>query len=322
MKEILNLLQLQHLHIKIRHTALNASQEELYNDLLYIIKQWNKMIMQMNIAANKQRIIHQSFNFLANILLSSNLWEIKNIITNNVETHNAIKKILTKHLPNETHKLSLFQKNIPIFNYYNLNQTINNIFSHKIPFLQNAYLIIDQTEACTVIDINSGNTRNTNNIEHNLYINQNAIPTIIQQIIIKNISGLIIIDFIEMNSETSIKTIENELTTQIKTNKIEAKISTMNEFGIITISRKRIYMNTNELFFNTCNQCNGQGAITNNNYNVYQALIHIENKLYNSDQQFTYIQIPSNIIHILLTHHRKRIDIIEKQYNKKIIFCN
>ncbi|WII23510.1 ribonuclease E/G [Buchnera aphidicola] len=242
LKFLIKLLKIpKNMGIILRTSASGKLIQELQKDCTIQIKKWNL------ICKNRKNILLlkslQIDNIFINLLREIICYKISQIIIDNNIFFIRIKSFLILfNLLDYLNKIKLFKKNISIFHYYNLQNKISAIFDQKIKLSSNISLYIDFTEALTVIDINSSSLKNFNTLENTAFnINFFIIPEIIRQIRLKDIGGIIIIDFISMRKKINKKIVEKNFKFHAKKEFSRIIIGKISKFGLLEISRRKIY---------------------------------------------------------------------------------
>ena len=163
---------------------------------------------------------------------------------------------------NRTVDLNLYEGNDPLFEYYALQGQVDGIFSNIVSFKKGGYIKIDLTEALTVFDINSGKFKGVEDVESSLLaVNLHAAREIARQIILRNLGGLIVIDFIDMQSEENRKKVKEVMEQELGKSKMYHKVGNISEFGLMELTRKRDSRRVEDIYFEECPKCNGHGRI-------------------------------------------------------------
>jgi ribonuclease G len=243
-----------------RTTAAGAMEKQLEEEIKQNHKKW-KDILKSYKRMKAPALLYEEEKFYIKILRDILNNSIDEIIVDSQEVYNDVKKYLNKNKLNNV-KLQLYKAPDYIFKYYNLLNQIEGLKNRIVPFKKGGYLKIDTTEALTVIDVNSGKFKGENNLESSiLMLNLNAAKEIARQIILRNIGGLIVIDFIDMQTEENKRILEKEIEQELSKSKVYFKINKINEFGLLVVSRKRTLNKEEETFFEQCPHCGGRGVV-------------------------------------------------------------
>ena len=246
-----------------RTESEDISEELLIEDLENLIEKWEN-ILQLNESSNPPMLISRDEDFSLKILR-----DYVNSSTTKVTIDNkqAIERAKSYLVNNESDFIIDFHNNSKedhILEKYKINQTIQKALQPRVDLPSGGYIIIEPTEALTVIDVNSGSfTRSANSRQTVLWTNCEAAIEISRQMKLRNIGGVLIIDFIDMDSRRDQFQLLEHFTTAIKDDSAKPQIAQLTELGLVELTRKRQGQNIYELFGKTCNCCEGLGHLQN-----------------------------------------------------------
>ncbi len=319
LKSIIKKLNLpKNMGIIIRTSGLGKSLETLNLDLSIKIKYW-KYIKKKSNKNKAPFLIHQENNILMRIFRDYLYKDINEIIIDNYKIYKlSIKYIKKLNKKDFINKIKFYNKKIPLFSYFKIETQIESAFLKEVKLPSGGSIIIDITEALTSIDINSSKSNKFTNIETTaLQTNLEAIEEIIIQLRLRDIGGLIVIDFIDMSLFQNQKIIENKLKKIIKNDKAKIKIGKISKFGLLEMSRQRLNKSLKEISYNICPRCKGSGNIRDNESLSLSILRIIEEKSFKNNIKEIHAIVPINIGIYLLNNKRNTLHLIEKK-NKKI----
>ncbi len=258
MKFMINKLNLpKNIGIIIRTLGIHENLKSLKFNLLSSIKKWKKIKKKAN-KKNKPCLIYKQNNTLIKIFKNYLYENINKIFIDNYKKYKLLVKYLNKlNKKKIVNKIKFYKKKIPLFKYFKIEKQIKLIHKRKINLPSGGSIIIDTTEALTSIDINSGKYKKSTNIETTaLNINLEASKEIIRQLRLRNIGGLIVIDFIDMSLNKNKKIIENNLKEIIKKDKAKINIGCISKFGLLEMSRQRMNNYIKKSYNYICSKCN------------------------------------------------------------------
>ncbi len=240
----------------IRSEAEGISEEVLITDLENLLKQWESIQLAAE-NSNPPVLLNREDDFINRILRDHLNPELSKVI---VETPSAVERAKNFLGSGSNVIVECHNENIELLEYYKVNTTIFNSLKPRVDLPSGGYIIIEPTEALTVIDVNSGSfTRSANSRETVLWTNCEAAIEIARQLKLRNIGGVIIIDFIDMDSRRDQLQLLEYFTSAIKNDASRPQIAQLTELGLVELTRKRQGQNIYELFSKTCNHCNGLG---------------------------------------------------------------
>ena len=268
-----------------RTEAEQIKEELLIEDLENLIQQWEN-ILKLSETSNPPNLIKRDDNFSIKILRDHIKSSTKNIIIDSKSSVERAKDFLKNYESNvdvEFHDNDLSQH---ILEKYEIKKTIQKALQPRVDLPSGGYIIIEPTEALTVIDVNSGSfTRSANSRQTVLWTNCEAAVEISRQLKLRNIGGVIVVDFIDMESRRDQFQLLEHFTSAIKDDSARPQIAQLTELGLVELTRKRQGQNIYELFGKKCSTCNGTGHIENKlNYEISNLQIkNIEEQSNKSD---------------------------------------
>ena len=225
----------------IRTASRDCDENNLKKDFDYVLGIWNS-IKEKTINSLAPTIINEDSNIVNKFIRDSFIEEYKEIIIEGDQTYERAKKYMKTLLPGQERKLKEYKNTkLSIMEYYDLEKKIDSIYDTKVKLRSGGYIVINSTEALTAIDINSGQSTKEMNVEETaLKTNIEAVDEICKQIRIRNIAGLIVVDFIDMGFVRNKIIIERRLKETLRYDRAKCQISRISKFGLLELSRQRI----------------------------------------------------------------------------------
>ena len=225
----------------IRTASRDCDENNLKKDFDYVLGIWNS-IKEKTINSLAPTIINEDSNIVNKFIRDSFIEEYKEIIIEGDETYERAKKYMKTLLPGQERKLKEYKNTkLSIMEYYDLEKKIDSIYDTKVKLRSGGYIVINSTEALTAIDINSGQSTKERNVEETaLKTNIEAVDEICKQVRIRNIAGLIVVDFIDMGYVRNKIIVERRLKDTLRYDRAKCQISRLSKFGLLELSRQRI----------------------------------------------------------------------------------
>lgn len=243
-----------------RTMAEGIQSKQIEKEIKQNFNKWNNILKSYK-KAKVPALLYEEEKFYLKILRDMLNNSVKEIVTDSEDVLQDVNKYIKKTKMNKV-KLKLFKGHENIFKYFNLVGQIESLKNKVVPFEKGGYLKIDTTEALTVIDVNSGKFKGESDVESSiLMLNLNAAREVARQIILRNIGGLIVVDFVDMQLDENKNLLKQEIERELSKSKIYFKTSEINEFGLLVISRKRTTNKIEETYFEQCPTCDGKGII-------------------------------------------------------------
>lgn len=327
MKKVLSSLQLpEGMSIIIRTSGLGKSIETLKQDLNFRLKNWYA-IKQASSKYSAPFLIYQEGNALLRAFRDYLKPDIKEIIIDNIDIIKEVKNhIILLGRFDFLNKIKIYNGDIPLFSHYQIEYQIESAFNREVRLPSGGSIYIDNTEALTAIDINSSKSTSGCDIEETAFnTNLEAVSEIARQIRLRDLGGLIVIDFIDMSLLKNQREIENIFRELVKQDKARIRIGRISCFGLLELSRQRLSKSLGETSHIICPRCNGQGRIRDIESLSLSILRLIEEEAFKDNTHEVYAIVPIIIASYLFNKKRDSINLIEqraKGVNTKIIPSN
>lgn len=301
-----------------RTTAEGISDQQIEQEIKENYDNWQN-ILKLYKKVKSPALLYEEEAFEIKISRDILNTSIKEIIVDSENVYKEINKYVKKTKLKNI-KIKLYKGQDDIFKYYNFMNQIEDLKNNIIPFKKGGYLKIDTTEALTVIDVNSGKFKGESDVESSiLMLNLNAAREIARQIILRNIGGLIVVDFIDMQVEENKKLVKKEIEQELSKSKIYFKTTEINEFGLLIISRKRTSDKISEMYLEQCQNCAGRGVVPTKESICIEQLKKIKYICKTEKKREIVFNISSEIKKEIEKRFIQIIKNYEKTYKKKII---
>ncbi len=303
----------------IRTSGINKSLEELKSDISLKLKHW-EYIKKYSKKKSAPSLIYQENNIFTRIFRDYLYNDINEIIIDNYKIYElAIDQMYELNKKDFIKKIKFYKKNIPLFIYFQIESQIESAFKRKLRLPSGGSITIDITEALTSIDINSSKSTKNKNIENTaLNTNLEATEEIAKQLKLRDVGGLIVIDFIDMSISKNQKIIKHKLKKIIKEDRAKIQLGDISKFGLLEMSRQRLNSSLRESSYYMCPRCCGSGNIRDNESLSLSILRIIEEESLKQNTKKIHAIVPITIASYLLNEKRNHLYYIEKRQKKKI----
>ncbi len=253
----------------IRTVAQGQSEESLKDDLNLLMKTWREIESSAKSEA-PPALIYQDLNTTVSVMRDLFNADVSKVFIDSKKLHKQIKNYVNIVQPAAAEKIEHFKSSQNIFDAFNIEEQINTLMGRKVPLPSGGYLIIEHTEAMVVIDVNSGRYARSKEQELNsLKTDLEASREIARQMRLRDVGGIIVIDFIDLEDEKNRKKVYDELKKEFRKDRAKVSILPMSEFGLIQITRQRIRQNIVQAMKEVCPVCLGTGMLTKGSHLVY-----------------------------------------------------
>lgn len=265
----------------IRTVADTASNQQLTDDLLYLQKLWQKIKLVMQ-RETRIAVVYQDVPLATRILRDIVGEQTEKVYIDSPAVFKECVAYAEELNPKVLDKLRLYDNKKPLFTMHSVEEELQKALLHRVELESGGYLIFDQTEAMTTIDVNTGGFVGKRNQEETQFkTNIEAATAIAHQIKLRNLGGIIIIDFIDMTQLSHRKKVCEELATGVAKDRVKTRISGMSELGLVELTRKRTSNSLEKQLCEPCMACKGSGSIktaTTVCYEIFRALIREANR--------------------------------------------
>lgn len=245
----------------VRTAGKDATKTMMSKDLSYLLRLWKDLNKKVN---NEPAPVHlyKERNLAVRSIRDYFTPDVTEILIDDIEVHKEIKSFVQVISPKQAKLVKLHKGAKPIFTKYQLENQVASIFQSRVPLKSGGTIVIDQTEALVAIDVNSGKATQSRNIEQTaLQTNIEAAEEISRQLRLRDLGGLIVIDFIDMRDTKNKSQVEAAMKSHLKDDKARTKVGRISRFGLMEMSRQRIRPSIEFGSFIQCNHCKGKGTV-------------------------------------------------------------
>lgn len=304
----------------IRTAAGEKDEEEVQKDIDFLDKLW-KSVTERYETAQAPSLIHRDLNIIQRALRDLFTSDISEMVIDSAAEHEDAIAFCRSYLPGLAEKISMYDGVEPLFDVYNLEVEIERALNRKVWLKSGGYIVIDQTEALTAIDVNTGKFVGKNDQEETiLRTNLEAVREIVYQLRLRNIGGLIIIDFIDMEKEESKEKVYSALNQALKGDRSRSNILKISELGLVEMTRKRARESLMRTLTTTCPYCDGRGVVKSSLtklYEVYRDIRRVAARR-QKDERLITITVPPGVADLMFEEESSYLDKLEKELKIKI----
>ncbi len=303
----------------IRTAGIGRSTEELEWDLNYLLQVWNA-IKTVADQKNAPFFIYQESDLFIRALRDYLRPDVGEILIDNREVYEKAREFMQQVMPHNLKKLTYYNDSIPLFSRYQIESQIQAAFQREVRLPSGGSLVIDQTEALLSIDINSAKSTKGGDIEATaLHTNLEAAEEIARQLRIRDLGGLIVIDFIDMYDHKNQRKVEQCLREATEADRARVQIGRISRFGLLEMSRQRLRSSINESSQIICPRCTGHGTIRSIESLSVSIMRLLEEEALKKDTGRIVVQVPTPVANFLLNDKRDELHRIEAQHKVSIL---
>ena len=303
----------------VRTAGVGKSYEELEYDLRALLLHWDA-IQQAADSRPAPFLIHQESNVVFRAIRDYLKRDVGEILIDNQSVYNEAKGHIELFRPDFVERVKLYQGDVPLFTHYQIESQIESAFQREVRLPSGGSIVIDPTEALVSIDINSSKATKGGDIEETaLNTNLEAAEEIARQLRLRDLGGLLVIDFIDMTPPKHQREVENRLKDSVKQDRARVQIGKISRFGLLEMSRQRLRPSLGDASQYTCPRCDGQGTIRSNESLALSILRIIEEESIKENTAQIQAQVPVAVSSYLLNEKRDSIRHIENNNKVSII---
>ncbi|MDC0548162.1 Rne/Rng family ribonuclease [Alphaproteobacteria bacterium] len=307
----------------IRTAGSKRTKIEIKRDYSNSVSTWEN-VKKLTLESNAPTLIHEEGSLVKRAIRDLYHNDIDEVLVEGNEAYKVCKNYMKALMPSHAKKVQEYHdEKKPLFQRYNLDSQLFDIFSPKVTLNSGGYLIIDQTEALVAIDVNSGKATRERSIEDTaLKTNLEAAEEFARQARLRDLSGLVVIDFIDMEEVKNRNNVEKKLKEAMRKDRARIQIGQISGFGLLELSRQRLRPSVVENSSELCSHCGGSGRIQSIEVSAVQILRSIEEEGADDNNIGVNVYAHSSVILHILNKKRDQLSEIQSRYNILIEFIN
>lgn len=306
----------------VRTAGEEKTKADIVRDYNYLIRSWNQI--RLDALANKApALIHEEGNLIKRALRDMYTKDISEIVVDGEQAYKMARDFVKILSPHNLKKIKCNKKgDIPLFQRFQVEAQLDKLHDTNVQLESGGYLVINPTEALVSIDVNSGRATKEKDLEETaLKTNLEAADEIAKQLRMRNLAGLVVIDFIDMDEPKNNVAVEKRMKEAMKKDRARIQIAKMSCFGLLEISRQRMHSSFFESNYQICPHCHGKGLVRTMESGANFVLRGIEEEGIKNRSSRLNVFVPSNFAIHLLNQKRKLLSELEERYNMEIVIC-
>lgn len=322
LRETMTQLQIpEGMNIIARTAGIGRSVEELQWDLTYLLQLWRAIkVASKSGHPCEPMLIYLESSLVIRAIRDYFQPDIAEILIDTTEIYNQARAFMEIVMPDKVAKVKRYQDNVPLFSRFQIEQQIETAYSGSVSLLSGGSIAVDHTEALVAIDVNSARATKGADIEETATrTNLEAADEVARQLRLRDLGGLIVIDFIDMESTKSQREVEQRLKDALKYDRARVQMGKISRFGLMELSRQRLRPALSECSHITCPRCSGTGHIRDIESSALQVLRIIQEEAIKEKTAAIYCQVPVEVATFLLNEKRQEINKIESRFKVGIV---
>ncbi len=303
----------------LRTAGVDRTKRDLQRDLNYLLRLWKSVKQRIKVSKAPAEIYQESDLVIRTVRDVYNS-DIKRIVCDNEAVARKVRDFLNVIVPRTRHAIELYRGKEGLFYDYGLEHEIEQMHSRVMPLPGGGSLVFDQTEALVAIDVNSGRFRQHSDAETTaLKIDLQAADEIARQLRLRDLGGVVIIDFIDMMEERNRRKLEKALRDAMKQDRAKTKVARISPFGIVELTRQRMRPSLKQAAFRRCEHCDGTGSVKSTESVALQVMRGIQRAFANDDVARVEVAVAPQVAEHLSNHQRHQIARLENEAGKSVL---
>src|SRR5512139_3344393 len=320
LRDAMNMLEIpEDMGLIVRTAGVGKSAEELQWDLDYLLQVW-RAIDEAATGRPAPFLIYQESNVVIRAIRDYLRSDINELLIDDEAVYQQARDFMQLVMPQQLNKVKLYQDRVPLFTRYQIESQIETAFQREVSLPSGGSIVIDHTEAMVAVDINSARATKGGDIEETaLNTNLEAADEIARQLRLRDLGGLIVVDFIDMTPERNKRAVENRLIEALKADRARVQVGRISRFGLLEMSRQRLRPSLGEANMVVCPRCEGMGHIRTVQSLALHVLRSIQEEAMKENTAALHVHLPVDTATFLLNEKRYEISAIETRFGTPLL---
>jgi len=302
----------------IRTAGVGKKPEEVTRDYIYLLRLWGS-IKQATLESKAPCYIHAEYDVIKRCIRDSYNDDITEVIIEGSEAFKTFRSLANMISHQQKTNIKIYNEKTPIFHKFNIEQQIFDLYDHKVLLPSGSSIVIDQTEALVSIDVNSGKATTEKSVEETaVNTNIEAAKEIARQLRLRDLGGLIVIDFIDMYDNRNKRTVERTLRDALVIDKARIQVSKLSNFGLLEISRQRLGASFSERISEICQHCHGSGFVQSKEIVAISIFRNVRHAATDKHTGVIHVRTSQEVANYMLNYKRKEINELEENYDIRL----
>jgi ribonuclease G len=302
----------------VRTAAEGADDQEIRDDVDYLLKLWDQ-IRQKSGQTKAPALVYADLDLVLRSVRDLLRDNVAEMVIENEEQYQRARRFANAFMPKYTERIKLYQGRTPLFDAYGIEEALRAGIHRKVPLKSGGSLVIDQGEALTAIDVNTGSFIGKDDLEKTITRNNlEACDEVARQLRLRNIGGIIVVDFVDMEKETNRKTVWDAFQKALARDSTRCNVTKISELGLVEMTRKRTRESLLQMITDPCPICSGRGVIKSTTSLAHEILREVRRIGGTVKADRILVECPPPVAEMLERYDRPYIDELEKRFQKKV----
>jgi ribonuclease E len=319
LKEITSDLEVpQGMGVILRTAGASRTKAEVKRDFEYLMRLWEN-VRSLTLKSQAPCLVYEEGSLIKRTIRDLYNKDIGEVLVAGEDAYREAKDFMRMIMPSHAKNVKLYTEDQPLFSKYNVESQLDQMFSPQVTLPSGGYIVINPTEALVSIDVNSGRSTKEHNIEDTaLQTNLEAADEVARQLRLRDLAGLIVIDFIDMMENRSNRAVERKLKDCLKEDRARIQVGRISHFGLMEMSRQRIRFGVVESSTHKCPICDGTGLVRSTESVALMVMRHVEDHVLRKPGQSINVRVPVEVALYILNYKRETLIALEERNNLSI----
>jgi len=302
----------------VRTAGMNRTKSEIKRDYEYLLRVWDE-VRETTLKSTAPTLVYEEASLIKRAIRDLYTKDIDEIWVEGAEGYRSAKDFMRMMQPSHAKKVQHYDERVPLFHRYQIEQQLDSMHSNVVQLKSGGYIVINPTEALVAVDVNSGRSTREHNIEETAFkTNLEASDEVARQLRLRDLAGLIVIDYIDMEDGRNNRSVERRLREALKIDRARIQVGRISPFGLMEMSRQRLRPSLFEASMVACSACNGSGFVRSTESTVLHVLRAIEDRgIRGASAQIT-VHVPTAVALYILNQKRDVLAGIEQRYEMRV----
>jgi ribonuclease G len=302
----------------VRTAGEGRDESDLKADIDFLTRLWDT-IRKKREDGRAPALIHEDLNLVLRTVRDLFTDKVNKLVIDSDEEYQKVLEFTEATMPHLADRIRLFVKDSPVFDHYGIEEELEKALQRRVWLKSGGYLVIDRAEALVAIDVNTGKFVGKKNLEDTIVkTNLEAAKEVARQIRLRDLGGIIIVDFIDMENEENKKRVVSALEYELSYDRARTNVLELTELGLVQMTRKRVRESLKQILYQPCPYCKGQGFIQSEETICYEIQAAIQRLVSTTERKGLLVRAHPVITSMLRGEERQIVESIEAVYNRKI----
>ncbi len=298
----------------VRTAGQARTKSEIRRDFDYLFRVWDK-VRDLTLESSAPALVYEEANLIKRAIRDLYTKDVNEVLVEGEDGYRLAKDFMRMLMPSHAKKVQPYKDRAPLFHRYQIHQQLDSMHSNTVTLRSGGYLVISPTEALVAVDVNSGRSTKGYNVEDTaVKTNLEAAEELARQLRLRDLAGLIVIDFIDMDEGRNNRAVERKLRDSLKSDRARVQVGRISSFGLMEMSRQRLRPSLQEAISITCPHCEGSGLLRSIESATLQVLRAIEEEGVKGRSAEVTVTAPTDVALFILNQKRSVVTEIEERY--------